>query len=364
MAPVVARLRQSSNLEVLVCVTAQHREMLDQVLGLFNICPDYDLDLMRPNQTLASVTEGVVREVTVLLDRLHPDLVLVHGDTTTAFASALACFYRNVEVAHVEAGLRSGDMQAPWPEEMNRRFVGQLASLHFAPTSDARTNLEREGIPNKAIWVTGNTVVDSLKEIVDRLEADEILCSKLRLQMPWLENSSQSLVLVTGHRRESFGNGFESVCRAIRRLAREKDVKIVYPVHPNPNVVEPVHRLLGKTDNIHLIEPLDYMPFVYLMSKSQIILTDSGGIQEEAPSLGKPVLVMRETTERKEAVAAGTVLLVGVDENRIFGEAMRLLNDTNYYKSMANAHNPYGDGHASDRIVAVIEGESKIHEFS
>ena len=286
MAPVVARLRQSSNLEVLVCVTAQHREMLDQVLGLFNICPDYDLDLMRPNQTLASVTEGVVREVTVLLDRLHPDLVLVHGDTTTAFASALACFYRNVEVAHVEAGLRSGDMQAPWPEEMNRRFVGQLASLHFAPTSDARTNLEREGIPNKAIWVTGNTVVDSLKEIVDRLEADEILCSKLRLQMPWLENSSQSLVLVTGHRRESFGNGFESVCRAIRRLAREKDVKIVYPVHPNPNVVEPVHRLLGKTDNIHLIEPLDYMPFVYLMSKSQIILTDSGGIQEEAAALG------------------------------------------------------------------------------
>lgn len=364
MAPVVARLRRSPGVEVLVCVSAQHRQMLDQVLALFGIKPDFDLDLMRPNQTLAGVTSAVLDGVTRILEASNPDLVLVHGDTTTTFATALACFYRRIPVGHVEAGLRTGNLQAPWPEEMNRLFTGRLAALHFAPTKAARDNLLREGVDRDSIWVTGNTVIDALRNVVRRLETDEELVEKLNGSMPWLIDAGRRVILVTGHRRENFGNGMESVCRALARLATEPDVDIVYPVHPNPNVLDPVSRLLGGIPNVHLIPPMDYLPFVYLMSRAYFVITDSGGIQEEAPSLGKPVLVMRDTTERPEAVSAGTVCMVGVNEDRIVTEARRLLNDSDHYQRMSTAHNPYGDGHAADRIAKIIEGKCDIHEFS
>ncbi len=364
MAPVIERLRRSPGIELRVCVSAQHRQMLDQVLQLFAIRPDYDLDLMRPNQTLAGLTSAVIEGVSDVLESARPDLVLVHGDTTTTFAAALASFYRKIPVGHVEAGLRTGNLQAPWPEEMNRRFAGQLAALHFAPTAAARSNLENEGFPRSAIWVTGNTVIDALQDIVGRIESNASLQAELEQGMPWLQGTSRRLVLVTGHRRENFGDGIQGVCRALHRLALEQDVEVVYPVHPNPNVMEPVHRLLDGVANIHLIEPMEYLPFVYLMNKAHFIITDSGGVQEEAPSLGKPVLVMREATERPEAVAAGTVRMVGADADRIFDEATRLLADVDHYKRMSAAHNPYGDGQAAERIARVIEGQAEIHEFA
>lgn len=364
MAPLIERLRRSPGIQVRVCVSAQHRQMLDQVLQLFGIHPDFDLDVMCTNQTLAGLTSAVLEGVSDVLESVRPDLVLVHGDTTTTFAAALASFYRKIPVGHVEAGLRTGNLQAPWPEEMNRRFAGQLASMHFAPTAVARRNLEKEGIPADTIWVTGNTVIDALQNVIGRIALSPSVEAELAQRMRWMENSSRRIVLVTGHRRENFGDGIEGVCQALRRLALEQDVEIVYPVHPNPNVMEPVHRLLDGVSNIHLIEPMEYLPFVFLMSRAYLIITDSGGVQEEAPSLGKPVLVMRDVTERPEAVAAGTVRMVGADTSRIFDEAKRLLTDMDLYTRMSTAHNPYGDGHASDRIAKVIEGQKEIHEFA
>lgn len=363
MAPVVARLKRSSELKISVCVSAQHRQMLDQVLELFGIEPDFDLDLMRPNQTLAGITSAILEGVTKIVEASQPDLVLVHGDTTTTFATALACFYRRIPVGHVEAGLRTGNLQAPWPEEMNRLFTGRLAAFHFAPTSAARENLLREGVDKNTVWVTGNTVIDALMGVVERLQNDAKMIERLSNGMPWLANSDRRVILVTGHRRENFGDGMESVCRALARLATEPDVDIVYPVHPNPNVLNPVNRLLGGIPNVHLIPPQDYLPFVYLMSRAHFLITDSGGIQEEAPSLGKPVLVMRDTTERPEALSAGTVCMVGVDEERIVAQACRLLRDPDHYQRMSTAHNPYGDGRAADRIAQVIEGQHDINEF-
>lgn len=338
--------------------------MLDQVLTLFGIEPDFDLDLMRPNQTLAGITSAVLDGVTRVIEVSNPDLVLVHGDTTTTFATALACFYRRIPVGHVEAGLRTGNLQTPWPEEMNRLFTGRLAALHFAPTTAARDNLLREGASRDSVWVTGNTVIDALMGVVERLHNEPKLVDQLSVSMPWLADADRRVVLVTGHRRENFGEGMEGVCRALAKLAAEPDVDIVYPVHPNPNVLDPVNRLLGGIPNVHLIPPMDYLPFVYLMSRAYFVVTDSGGIQEEAPSLGKPVLVMRDTTERPEAVSAGTVLMVGVDEERIVDEARRLLHDFPHYQRMSTAHNPYGDGHAADRIAKIIEGQREIHEFN
>ena len=365
MAPVVKALQRSSTIKVSVCVTAQHRHMLDQVLDLFEISPDYGLDLMRPNQNLVAVTAAVLEKVSAILESLSPDLVLVHGDTTTSFAAALAAFYRKIPVGHIEAGLRTGDIQSPWPEEMNRVFTGRLATLHFSPTSAARDNLLKEDVPADSIWVTGNTVIDALEQVVEKINSHSLsVAPASSASMEWLDGHLKRIVLVTGHRRENFGEGIEGVCRALRRLALENDVSIVYPVHPNPNVMEPVFRLLGQVANVHLIEPLEYLSFVNLMSRAHFIITDSGGVQEEAPSLGKPVLVMRENTERPEAVAAGTVLMVGVDEARIYDEAVRLLNDSQHYERMSAAHNPYGDGKAAARIVAVIEGNEGSNDFS
>jgi len=363
MAPVIKRLRSTPGFEVRVCVSAQHRQMLDQVLQLFAIRPDYDLDVMRPNQTLIVLTSAVLEGVGDVLERVRPDLVLVHGDTTT-FAAALACFYKKIPVGHVEAWLRTGNLLAPWPEEMNRCLAGQLANLHFAPTQAARMSLEREGVSGSAIWVTGNTVIDALQDIVGRIASNASLEAELGQGMPWLEDHSRRIVLVTGHRRENFGGGIEDICQALRRLAAEQDVQIIYPVHPNPNVMGPVHRLLDGVPNVHLIAPMEYLQFIFLMSKAYLIITDSGGIQEEAPLLGKPVLVMREVTERPEAVAAGTVRMVGTDASRIFDEAKRLLTDADIYRKLSAAHNPYGDGRTSDRIARIIEGQREIHEFA
>jgi UDP-N-acetylglucosamine 2-epimerase (non-hydrolysing) len=355
MAPVVKNLRECGGIQVSVCVTAQHRQMLDQVLELFDIHPEYDLNLMRPDQTLSGLTAAALDGVASVLDAFRPELVLVHGDTTTSFAAALACFYKKIPVGHVEAGLRTGNIYSPWPEEMNRLFTAKLASFHFAPTRAARDNLLSEGVSDDRIWVTGNTVIDALLDVVDKISVSHELVAEFRQQMLWLNNPSRKVILVTGHRRENFGAGIEGICRALSRVAVEHDVEIVYPVHPNPNVMEPVYRLLSNKHNVHLVEPLEYLSFVYLMSKAYLIVTDSGGVQEEAPSLGKPVLLMRETTERPEAVEAGTVRIVGVDENLIYNEVSLLLSDSEYYKRMSVAHNPYGDGKAAKRIAGIIE---------
>lgn len=353
MAPVVRALSQEKQWEVKVCVTAQHRQMLDQVLDLFNIKPDFDLNLMKPGQDLTDITSNVLIGMRDVFNQWKPDLVLVHGDTTTAMAASLAAFYAKIPVAHVEAGLRTNDIYSPWPEEMNRRIVGRIASLHFAPTETARANLLAEGCVDESIFVTGNTIIDALLNVVDRINADVTINQHLRERFAFLQVDKR-LILVTGHRRENFGQGFEDICKALRTIAARDDVEIVYPVHLNPNVQEPVRRILGDCPRIHLIEPLDYLPFVYLMNHAYILLTDSGGIQEEAPSLGKPVLVMRDTTERPEAVAAATVKLVGTDAERIVSEITRLLDDQQEYQRMSHTHNPYGDGRAADRIASVI----------
>lgn len=354
MAPVVRTLRNSAKLKAFVCVTAQHRELLDSVLKLFEIVPDFDLNLMRPDQSLDQLTAGVVVEMGRVLDKLRPDLVLVHGDTTTTMAAALSAFYRKIPVGHVEAGLRSGNMYAPWPEELNRRVASLTTRFHFAPTEKAKANLMAEGVPEAHIHVTGNTVIDALQWVAGRIAASAEKTSYFARMFDYL-HPDRRLVLVTGHRRENFGDGFLSICRAVRRLAAREDVQVVYPVHPNPNVRGVVDSELSGHERVFLIEPLDYEPFVYLMQRASILLTDSGGVQEEGPSLGKPVLVMREVTERPEAVLAGTVRLVGSNTERIVSEVERLLDDSDAYAAMARAINPYGDGKASQRITHVLE---------
>ncbi len=360
MAPVLHALRARGDLRVGVCVSAQHRQMLDQVLALFDIAPDDDLDLMRPGQDLTGVTCGVLSGMQRILAERRPRMVLVHGDTTTTFSAALAAFYAGIEVGHVEAGLRTGNMRAPWPEEMNRRLTAPLTTLHFAPTPRARANLIMEGIAETRIQVTGNTVIDALLQVRERLRADPALDAEMRARFGFL-SPSRRMVLVTGHRRENFGDGFEHICHALRQLAARDDIEIVYPVHLNPNVQAPVQRILGECGRVHLIEPQDYLPFVWLMDRSALIVTDSGGIQEEAPSLGKPVLVMRDVTERPEAVEAGTVRLVGTDTARIVGAAMRLLDNEAAYRLMSHAHNPYGDGRAAERIATRVARHLDVH---
>jgi len=355
MAPVVRELKRAHQLEVKVCVTAQHRKMLDQVLDVFGIIPEYDLDIMREGQDLTGVTAACLSGLSAVLREWKPDWVVTQGDTTTSFSAALAAFYEKVPVAHVEAGLRTGNPLSPWPEEMNRRLTTVVAALHFAPTEGARSNLLREGVADETIHVTGNTVIDALLEISSRIYDDGGLRERLDAQFPFLE-TSRKLILVTGHRRENFGERFEQMCLGLRELAGRGDVQIVYPVHLNPNVREPVNRILGGLQHVHLIEPLDYLPFVHLMMHSEIIITDSGGIQEEAPTLGKPVLVMRDATERPEAVEAGTVRVVGTDGKNIVTEASRLLDDRHAYEAMARAVNPYGDGMAAKRITAILCG--------
>ena len=352
MAPVIRELgKYPGQFKSLVCVTAQHRQMLDQVLNLFEITPDYDLDIMKPGQDLFDVTCNVMQGLKAVLEEVEPDLVLVHGDTTTTMAASLAAYYCQIPVGHVEAGLRTHNKYAPYPEEINRRLTGTLAEYHFAPTQGARQNLLNEGIPAETIIVTGNTVIDALLDITGKIQDNPELERGLEQKFSFLDPDKR-LILVTGHRRENFGQGFENICQALADIVRlNPDVEILYPVHLNPNVQEPVKRILGPLENIHLIEPVDYLPFVYLMNRSYLIITDSGGVQEEAPSLGKPVLVMRETTERPEAVDAGTVILVGTDQQRIVSETSRLLSDVKAYSAMSLAHNPYGDGKAVERIV-------------
>lgn len=352
MAPVVAALKATPGIETVVAVTAQHRQMLDQVLDLFGIAPDVDLDVMAPDQTLPALFARILSGMSEAVARLRPDLVLVHGDTSTTLACALAAFYGQVPVGHVEAGLRTGNMRSPWPEEANRRLTAPLASLHFAPTPTARDNLAAEGITT-GVSVTGNTVIDALLQVVERIRGDHGLEASMRSRFTFLDPAKR-LVLVTGHRRENFGERFEALCRALATLASRGDVQVVYPVHLNPNVQEPVNRILGGVPDVHLLPPLDYLPFVYLMSQADLILTDSGGVQEEAPSLGKPVLVLRDTTERPEAVLAGTVRLVGTDEAAIVREATRLLDDPAAHAEMAQAMNPYGDGQAAPRIADAV----------
>lgn len=357
MAPVVRAIaKHPDKFKNIVCVTAQHREMLDQVLNLFQIIPDYDLNIMKPGQDLFDITCDALTGLKSVLQQENPDVVLIHGDTTTTMTAAIASYYCKVKIGHVEAGLRTHNKYAPFPEETNRRIAGCLADLHFVPTENARQNLLKEGVSSETIFVTGNTVIDALLSVSEMLDRNRELTSRFDSQFSFLM-PNQKLILVTGHRRENFGEGFENICLALAEIARANPcVDIVYPVHLNPNVQEPVRRIMGKNDlgNIHLIKPMDYLPFIYLMKRSYLIITDSGGIQEEAPSLGKPVLVMRDTTERPEAVAAGTVKLVGTDKNKLIKETTILLNNQLEYAAMTAAHNPYGDGKASDRIVKVL----------
>lgn len=351
MAPLVKHLQAADGIESRVCVTAQHRQMLDQVLELFEIRPDHDLNVMRPGQDLYSITGEILQSLKPVLEQERPDIVLVHGDTTTTFAATLSSFYQRIPVGHVEAGLRTGNLYSPWPEEANRKLTGALAQLHFAPTAVSRDNLLRENVPASNIVVTGNTVIDALLSVRAKLESSAELSGSLGQRFPFLRPGAR-LLLITGHRRENFGDGFERICRAIATLARRyPDMDLVYPVHLNPNVREPVGRLLSGIANVHLIEPQDYLPFVYLMTRATVILTDSGGIQEEAPALGKPVLVMRDTTERPEAIDAGTARLVGTDEASIADGVALLLDDEGEYRRMSVAHNPYGDGQACERIA-------------
>lgn len=371
MAPLVKAFQQHLEaFETIVCVTGQHREMLDQVLRIFEIVPDYDLDIMKSGQDLYDITSRVLLGMRDVLKQVQPDIVLVHGDTTTSTATALAAFYQQIPVGHVEAGLRTQNIYSPWPEELNRQITSRIASLNFSPTQISCENLLAEGINNSKIKITGNTVIDALQLVIEKIKTDPVIESDIRLilEKQGINNlllnswtSLRRLILITGHRRENFGEGFLNICSAIKELAiKYPNVDFVYPVHLNPNVKQPVFEILGGRENnmltnIHLIAPLDYLPFVYLMNKCYLVLTDSGGIQEEAPGLGKPVLVMRDTTERPEAVSAGTVLLVGTNKEKIITEVIRLLNDQVHYFTMSQATNPYGDGHASERIVEVLK---------
>ena len=355
MAPVIKALEREPDITVEVCVTAQHRQMLDQVLALFEITPDYDLDIMTAAQGLTDITCAILQKMEPVLAKAKPDRVLVHGDTTTTLATTLACYYQKIPVGHVEAGLRSGNPLQPWPEEINRRLTDAITDLFFAPTASSRENLLAENADPARVHVTGNTVIDALLATTRIIDAQADLRASLQQQFSFLD-TERPILLVTGHRRENFGEPFQMLCAAIADLAQAHKLQVVYPVHLNPNVQAPVRRILGSIDNVHLIEPLDYLPFVYLMQRSYVILTDSGGIQEEAPSLGKPVFVMRNVTERPEAVAAGTVRLVGTDRKRIFDSVSDVLCDEARYLAMSRIHNPYGDGKASERIAGVLAG--------
>ncbi|MBL4680764.1 MAG: UDP-N-acetylglucosamine 2-epimerase (non-hydrolyzing) [Pseudomonadales bacterium] len=350
LAPLILALKAHPNFQTKVCVTGQHRQMLDQVLSLFDIKPDFDLDLMKPNQDLMDITSNVLLGLRDMFCEYLPDRLIVQGDTTTTFAASLAAHYHKVSIAHVEAGLRTGNLFSPWPEEANRKMTSALTDLHFAPTTTSANNLRSENVDEACIFVTGNTVIDALFQVIDKIKSDVDLQQSIKASLPTL-NPDKKLILVTGHRRESFGDGFENICQAIALLADRDDVEIIYPVHLNPNVQEPVNRTLADKKNVHLIAPQDYLPFVYLMNQAYIILTDSGGVQEEAPSLGKPVLVMRDTTERPEAVEVGTAKLVGTDTQIIVKEANHLLDNKDSYKLMSQTHNPYGDGKATARII-------------
>lgn len=354
MAPLALALRDDPRFEFKLCVTAQHRQMLDQVLSLFRLTPDFDLNVMQPGQDLTDVTINILKGMRDVYRSFVPDVALVHGDTSTTLSASLASFYAGVPVGHVEAGLRTGNMRAPFPEEANRKLTGALASLHFAPTDRARDNLLRENVPADQIFVTGNTVIDALLDVAERVRTDQSLQAQFSRDFGFLRPGHRML-LVTGHRRENFGGGFQRICQALASLAQSfPALDIVYPVHMNPNVVQPVREILSGISNVHLIAPQEYLPFVYLMQHSHLILTDSGGVQEEAPSLGKPVLVMRDTTERPEALEAGTVKLVGTDKDAIIGGVSTLLTDDNAYGVMSRAHNPYGDGKAVSRIVSLL----------
>jgi UDP-N-acetylglucosamine 2-epimerase (non-hydrolysing) len=356
MAPLVKKFLANKNFETKVCVTAQHREMLDQVLNFFEIVPDYDLNLMKKDQNLFSLTAGIITELKPVLEAFQPDYVYVHGDTTTSMAVGLAAFYAGAKVCHVEAGLRTNNKLSPFPEEMNRQITARIADYHFAPTEESKANLLQENINSETILVTGNTVIDAL------LYSKDKLLNYTTEEITQLENTidfSKKILLVTGHRRENHGQGIQNICEALLELAStyKNDIQIIYPVHLNPNIQEPVNRFLGNCSNIKLIKPLSYPAFVWLMNQSYFILTDSGGVQEEAPSLGKPVLVLRDTTERPEAVSAGTVQLVGIDKNKIIASCTDLLENNKIYREMTQAHNPYGDGFASDRIIGFIQNK-------
>ncbi|MDU0356354.1 UDP-N-acetylglucosamine 2-epimerase (non-hydrolyzing) [Paraglaciecola aquimarina] len=359
MAPLVHKLAESEHLVSKVCVTAQHREMLDQVLNLFEITPDFDLNIMKPGQDLFDVTVNILQGIKSVIAEFEPDVILVHGDTSTTFSASLAAFYTQTKIGHVEAGLRTGNLYSPWPEEANRKLTGALTNFHFSPTKLSQQNLLNEGTLASSIFVTGNTVIDALLWVTKKLQDDDKLKNQFAEKFNFLDKDKK-LILVTGHRRESFGGGFERICVALAEIATQRpDVQILYPMHLNPNVREPVNRLLSELPNVFLIEPQDYLPFVYLMNLSYLIITDSGGVQEEAPSLGKPVLVMRDTTERPEAVEAGTVKLVGTDSDMIVEQALLLLDDSGVYETMSQAHNPYGDGLACQRIVKQLIEELK-----
>jgi UDP-N-acetylglucosamine 2-epimerase (non-hydrolysing) len=358
MAPLVKGFQADEYFEIKVCVTAQHREMLDQVLDMFEITPEYDLNLMKPGQDLYDITSNVLLGMKDVLSDFNPDVVLVHGDTATTSATSLASFYQKIKVGHVEAGLRTHDIYSPWPEEVNRQITGVLASYHFAPTTTSRDNLLRENKSETTILVTGNTVIDALFLVLEKIESDGRLKNTIisNINSKYKLDDTKKIILVTGHRRENFGQGFIDICEALKILAiNNKDVDIVYPVHLNPNVQKPVKEMLSNVDNVHLIEPLQYEAFLYLMNKSHFVITDSGGVQEEAPSLGKPVLVMRDTTERPEALKAGTVKLVGTNTEKIIEEAQKLLDNKIEYKKMSKSHNPYGDGKACEKIIKFIK---------
>ena len=356
MAPLALQLQQDlNNFETKVCVTGQHRQMLDQVLELFQLKPDFDLNLMKPGQTLSDITSGVLKGLEQVFEQWKPDVVLVHGDTATTFAASLAAYYHKIAIGHVEAGLRTGDIYSPWPEEANRKLTGALTNYHFAPTQSSYNNLIKENIDPNNIIITGNTVIDALLTVKYKVENDQKIIADFEQKFNFLDKNKK-MILVTGHRRENFGQGFLNICKALANIAQQyPDVQIVYPVHLNPNVQQPVNELLAGITNIHLISPQDYLPFVYLMNRSYLILTDSGGIQEEAPSLGKPVLVMRDATERPEAVEAGTVKLVGTDAAVIEKSVTDLLENTELYKQMAEAHNPYGDGTSCQQIIEFLK---------
>jgi len=360
MAPLVKAFEKETSIILKVCVTAQHREMLDQVLDMFDIKPDYDLNIMKPGQDLFDVTSNVLLGMKGVLTDFNPDIVLVHGDTITTSASSLAAFYNKIKVGHVEAGLRTGNIYSPWPEEANRQITGVLANYHFAPTTTSEKNLLKENKNKDNIIVTGNTVIDALFLALEKIENHSQLKNKIieSINTQYQLNNTKKLILVTGHRRENFGQGFINICEALKTLAlNNPDVDIVYPVHLNPNVQKPVKEILSNVNNIYLIDPLQYESFIYMMNKSYFIITDSGGVQEEAPSLGKPVLVMRDTTERPEAVESGTVKLVGTNSQTIIDEAQKLLDDKTEYDRMSKAHNPYGDGKACERILNFIKKE-------
>lgn len=358
--PVIHALKRNPDFNVIVCVTAQHRQMLDQVLQIANIEPDLDLDIMRPNQTLPQMTSRILKDFDEVLKQVAPDRVMVQGDTTTAMAAALSSFYRKIPVDHVEAGLRSGDIYSPWPEEVNRKVVGSIAALHFAPTERAADALVNENVPRERVFVTGNTVIDALLQTQRRIDVFPDLRQEIDGQVLNGGHNGR-VVLVTAHRRENFDGGMERIAAALLQIVEREDVLVIFPVHPNPNVLEPMRAMLGDHPRIRLLPPQDYVPFVRLLSRCDVVLTDSGGVQEEAPALGKPVLVMRNTTERPEGVEAGTALLVGTDPKLIAREALRLLDDHEHYLRMSRAHNPFGDGKASQRIIDILTKEALIN---